>query len=299
MSPHRRNRFLFVSLTVLAVLGVGEARLILDERAQLSSARARTTTLDAEIAALRRSGDTTQRDLAEAERELAALPSIPGAEGKNDSPQAAERQAWFARVRRLKRIFAEQPGQRIPEMKLLEEFDWLLPTQYPIETEPQLRMALARVREAARARFRPQMAAALWKYGSSKMPASILALAPYFDPPVDPAMIQQYELVERRATTSGGVTVELAFQNRAPVDEMYEYHSEFNANMSGTYGGSPTSWVPDYEARSQRALVVYARDHPTTAHPPLRELAPYFDPPLAAAVVDGFEAFVREQERQR
>jgi hypothetical protein len=301
MSPSARNRFLLAGLVALVALGLGGGRSIFNERARLSAARARSEELNAEIAVLRESGKATQINLVEAERQLAALPSAP-ADGKDDSPQTAERKAWLARIKGLKRVFAEQPGQRIPEMKLLEESDWLQATQFPIETEPQFRMALAQVREAARVRFRPQMISALRKYeiaSDHQLPASILALAPYFESPADPAMLQQYELIEQGSMTMGGSTFKLAFRPRAPVDEIYEYRSTFNGAGSGSSGGNPASWVPDYSARSRQAHLAYARDHPSAPVPSIRELVPYFDPPLSTAFVEGYDAFMHESGRPR
>jgi hypothetical protein len=298
MIRSRQNRLLALGLLVAASAGVYEARTVFRQREELATLRHATTSRDTEAATLRRELETMQRDLAEAEQQLSAIPGALPLAGPNEPAHVTEMRAWLARVKRLKQIFADQPDQRIPEMLLLEEVDWLAPTDHPLETEPQLRMAMAQVREAARVRFRPQMSAALRKYqavAGSQVPASILALAPHFEPPVDQAMLAQYEVV--MSTSRSPPT--LVFRPRAPVDPIYEYRSTLDANSGGTSGGNPTSWIPDYFERERKAMSAYALAHPLAPQVGLPQLAPYFDPPLPAALVEGYEHFVREVTRPR
>lgn len=293
-----RNRWLVLGLIVAVSVGLHEARTVFNQREQLASLRHVMTTRDTEVATLRRELATVQRDLAEAERQLSALPGGSAPAAASEPAHAAELRAWLARVKRLKQIFADQPAQRIPEMQLLEEVDWLSPTDHPLETEPQLRMALAQVREAARARFRPQMSGALRKYqavAGNQVPASILALAPYFDPPVDQAMLAQYEVV--MSTSRSPAT--LVFRPRAPVDAVYEHRATWDGRGGILSNGNPTAWITDFFEREQKALRAYALAHPLNPDTRLPQLAPYFDPPLPPAVVEGYEAFVREMTRPR
>jgi hypothetical protein len=158
-------------------------------------------------------------------------------------------------------------------------------------------MALAQVREAARVRFRPQMSAALRKYEEAtgnQVPVSILALVPYFESPVNQAMLAQYEVVNENSSEA-----RLAFRPRDPVDEIYEYRSTRNFTGGTGSGGNPTSWIPGFRERMDNAIRAFELAHPVTPIPGLPGLAPYFDPPLPAAVVEGYEAFVREMTRPR
>jgi hypothetical protein len=298
MNRSRRNRILVLGLILAVSVGLYEARTAFSQREQLAALREAARLRDAEAANLLRELEPAQHDLTTAEQQLAALPRAPVPTGDGAPARMAEMQAWLGRVKRLKQIFANQPSQRIPEMQLLQESDWLTPADHPLETDAQLRMALAQVREAARVRFRPKMSAALRGYEAAagyRMPASILALAPYFQPPVDRAMIEQYELV---SPDSGGPPG-LKFQVRAPIDEIYEHRSRWDSHGGGTGGGNPTSWIPNYFEREKNAMRAFARANPLTPTPGLPGLAPYFDPPLPAALVDGYEAFAREATRPR
>ena len=275
MSRSRRNRTLVLALILAVSVGLYEARTAFSQR---------------EL-------ETVQRDLTAAERQLSALPRAPIPPADSEPARVAEMQAWLARVKRLKQLFANQPALRIPEMQLLQESDWLTATDHPLETEAQLRIALAQVREAARVRFRPKMSAALREYeaaAGNRIPASILALVPYFAPPVDQAMIEQYELVNE--DSSG--PARLAFRPRAPIDEIYEYRTIWNIT-GGTSGASPMAWIPNSFERERNAMRAFALANPLTPMPGLPGLAPYFDPPLPAALVEGYEALVRERLRPR
>lgn len=298
MIRSRQNRWLALGFVVAVSAGLYEARTEFRQREEVASLRLAVTTRDTAVATLRHELATVQRDLAEAERQLSALPGAPAVAAADEPAHAAEMRAWLARVKRLKQIFADQPAQRIPEMQLLEEVDWLTPTDHPLETEPQLRMALAQVREAARARFRPQMSAALRKYQAAvgtQVPASVLELAPYFESPVDETMLVQYEVVKPNPR----LPAMMAFRPRAPVDEIYEHRATWDGRGGSLSNGNPTAWIPDYVERERKALQAFELANPLTPNPGLPKLARYFDPPLPAAVVEGYEAFVREITRPR
>lgn len=303
MNPTCRNVSRAVALFALAGVALYETHALSDQQEQVAASRKKVVALGLEAAALRAAEAAGRSELADAERQLAALPPPATPMPKVDSAQLAARQAWLERVKLLKQKFAEDPARRIPEMRYLQEVDWLAPAQFPLEDETQLRMALAKVREAARVRFRPLMSGALLKLeaaGATNVADTPLMLAPYFDPPVDRALLEQYEFTNRIVTKGGVPTPVVSYRPKAPVDDLFEFRSTMDSRQGGIGGGgNPTAWMADFFSRQQRAIQAFRAAQPGVPIPSLRGLAPYFDEPLPAAVLDAYDVFAREMTRPR
>jgi len=91
-------------------------------RAQQLALQQHATRLERQIAAARARLDATRSQLASAERDLAALPAADSDAGRDRDAEVA---TWLARVRTLKQLLAQDPAQRIPELQLLDDDDWL------------------------------------------------------------------------------------------------------------------------------------------------------------------------------
>src|ERR1019366_3851937 len=106
--------------------------------------------------------------------------------------------SWLARVKRLKQAFAEHPDQRIPELALLTDLDWLtLERQLRLDSEEDLRKARAKARDTAFGNFQMSLGQALRDYATAANGAplsDVFQLMPYFKPPVDAAILQRYEI---------------------------------------------------------------------------------------------------------
>ncbi len=296
----RSLRFLAVAWLGLAVFTAYETRVAFQQRTQREALVAQTVQLNALATALRAEGASTTREIADAERQLGALPAPP-----TDDPQATparqkEIAAWLARMKRLRQLFDERPAQRIPEMQFLTDEDWLRSAKTAqLESDDDIRRAMAQVRTAASAHFISAIATAVRNYGATNKtdkPASIAQLAAYFDPPVDPLLLGQYEVVDGIGAGTPN-PASWGVRRQAPIDADYDSRPAVTttAGRTGSRGSwGPLAWDPDLSARYTRALRDYARSNSSDQPRGIATLLPFFNPPLEPALA---ERLIRVERR--
>lgn len=291
----KRRPILMLSVVALALLGIAgyETTQMLRQREQLAELRQQAAQLTAETAALRRAREAEAKSLAEAERQLAALPTTREGDPTLTPERRTEIKAWLGRVKQLRRLFDGRPEQRIPEMKLLTEQDWLQVTKNSeLDSEEGRRKAFAAARDAAISQFTPQLKVALLafaKTATGEAVPPIFALGPFFEKPVDASMLERYEL--RKAAPAGlRGSVEWSAQNKAPIDPDYDSKFGVSASDSGSSGGSgtwaPIAWIPDFGERLSRAAKEMAAAGKRPSSGGLGEVLPFFNPPLDPAVAE-------------
>ena len=288
---------------VLGYLGY-ELRVASQQVEQLAALRRRTAQLAAESTALRRAHETLTRDLAEAERQFAALPRARATAPADSPERRAELLIWLARVKQMRRLFDEHPEQRIPEMQFLTDQDWLrVAKRIDLDVEEGARKAFAAIRDIAATRFAPQLSSALKKFRDSSpgaAPPSIAALASFFEAPPDEAMLDRYEL--RKVTESYDPAPRWRVQTKAPIDADHDSRHYVDAYVDGrgSGGGSlgaPWAWIPEFREQSDLAYQAYAAAHKGTSASNLADVLPYFNPPLAPALAEKLLKAEREQKR--
>jgi RNA polymerase sigma factor (sigma-70 family) len=132
---------------------------------------------------------------------------------QNDAEQANDpvvKQALRrkANVERMKELFREHPDQQIPELQLLSDgyfFD--LARDQDLESSNGIRTAFSEIRNSAENQFAIKLQEALQKFyysNSNQPPDSILALAPFFDPPTDNAILEHYQVIETSKSVVAG-----------------------------------------------------------------------------------------------
>ncbi len=275
-----RARLLFFGFLGLALVAgatwlTHAVRSQASERAALA---ARLRALEAEAAALRGEQALAQRELAQAEAQLASLPlfKVRPAAGR-----PTEIDDWLAHVQRLHELFEQRPDQRIPEMQFLIDADWLRTAKtFPLETEEDVRKALAEIRSHAINRLASRLSPAIRKYlvdPASPRPESAQALAGYLEQPLDPLLLMRYEITDRpRALRSGS---NWALRLREAVDP--DYDARFTINSDGWYSNSGLlAWEPELEERYRQATRSYAKANPNASSRDVENIIPYFDPPL-------------------
>lgn len=102
----------------------------------------------------------------------------------------------------LRAVLAVLPRQRIPELQLLTQEDWILvAAKLPVDpTQDQLRDALKDLQHKAKDAFVAEGQEALRSFlveSHGKLPDTVRALAPYFETPVPEAVINQYQIMPR------------------------------------------------------------------------------------------------------
>ena len=151
-----------------------------------------------EEAARRLAALKLDRDLLEAR--VASLRSTPRSEAdRPDNPAEALLKKWQERVAQLKQQLEQNPGARIPEMKLLTESDWLLMVkQRSVGTETDWDRIFSQLRDAAEEKFVPQIRKALMAFQrthNGQDPTDFAQLWPYFDPRTDPEILRRWTIV--------------------------------------------------------------------------------------------------------
>jgi len=200
------------TMTVVAGVGIYEAHSsasladqvrVLDQQQQHDSdletklsqerddARRELAALESENAQLRNQMAALKSD----SQELARMKAEDADAAKDPSQRAMV--AWLDRVDRLKRRLAQMPNAGIPEMKFLNEDDWLGATSGKLDTEEDYARALSALRNAAENKFSYQAFPALQKYmkaNGGQFPTDMSQLQPYFDSPIDEDILQRWEI---------------------------------------------------------------------------------------------------------
>jgi RNA polymerase sigma factor (sigma-70 family) len=104
------------------------------------------------------------------------------------------------RVSQLKQFLETNPSEKIPELQLLPDSDWLKIVEgIPLDTEESCRIATSAARGAATVLFcQGNLRPALRQYAEAnngQFPTDLSQLKPYFKSPIDDAILQRYEIL--------------------------------------------------------------------------------------------------------
>jgi len=103
---------------------------------------------------------------------------------------------WLERVMTLKARVKARPETTIPEMQWLNEKDWLdAAKDNPLANDDDFRRAGSRLRGTAENKFTQKASPALQRYlkaNNGKFPTDTGLLLPYFEPPLDPTILQSW-----------------------------------------------------------------------------------------------------------
>lgn len=307
-----RFRHTVIAAAGIALLGLSgaiyESRIAHGLRTQLHELRERQQKLTVELALVSHQNQENGRELAAAQSQLAALISSGPVGTPAEQAIAAETQEWFTHLQTVKQIFAAQPQLAIPEVAQLTDLQWLLTTKkIQLDTPDQIRQGLAAVRNAAKNRFALQMGSAIKRYlaaTNGQLPPSPSALAPYFIPPIDPAVLERYESlhtgsVADLAVPPGGPLV--VIREKSPVDEDYDSRFAVESNgFSRSLGAGARAWLPDpdgYDGMVRKARIQFGLANNGAKAAGLEQLAPYISPPLPPEKLQKLIDLDREQKR--
>jgi hypothetical protein len=274
---------------LLLALGVGyfEWQVLEPQRAQLAMLRAEDVRFTKQVAQAQANADATERDLAAVRQDLAAW-RARAAQLAGGPESTAVLSSWFARTRQLQQLFAQNPAQRIPELKLLTDRDWLRATiTADLSSVEGQRRALGAARGIAKGIFVRTLSAALRSYElahQGMLPADIFQLVPSFDSPPDPAMLQRYRLILSGSARDLGPTPTV-IEETGLVDEPYDSRYRIFTGGFGSMSAANTP-EPEFYLAMYKAVDAYMKAHGgslgTDPDPDPKQLLPYFDPPLSA-----------------
>jgi len=121
---------------------------------------------------------------------------------------ASLRQMYMERVNRLKKLFADDPSQAVPELQYLTDSKWMELVEYDRHSfDPDYRRAMSTARSGAQIEFAMSVLSdALRQYGKNnngQFPADLSQLTPYFKAPVDDAVLQDWTILPKSSLPSG------------------------------------------------------------------------------------------------
>ncbi len=121
------------------------------------------------------------------------------------SANGASRRTGEDRVALLKKLFAELPAQRIPEIKLLTDSDWLdVARTHELDTTSDIRVALAEIRALARRKFADELRPALQKFitaSEGQLPTDPAQLIPHLSFADLGPLLGRYHLIRTGKST--------------------------------------------------------------------------------------------------
>jgi RNA polymerase sigma factor (sigma-70 family) len=201
------------------------------------------------LAALQSENDQLRSQLAALEgdsQELAQMKAEDAASAKDPAQTALG--LWLNRVDRLKQRLKQMPLAQIPEMQFLTDEDWLKAAQGNLDTDGDYRRALSDLRTAGESKFSGMLQPALQSYmnaNNQQFPTNLSQLQSYFNPPVDPAILQRYSVLP--ASTVPNVTMggDWIITQTAAVDADYDSRVVIGPNG---YGASGQGFLPPIES---------------------------------------------------
>jgi len=224
------------TVAVLAGTGIYEARQAAQLRAQNQTLQQQQTPLAGQIQQLQRERDDATNRLASLADEIARLKRNPTELLKlrgevarlqntaNDPAESAVKET-LAKVNLLKQRLEQTPGAKIPEFQFLTEQDWLNATKDNLNTDDDYRRAFSALRNAAEQNFRPMIQSALRQYiqgNNGQFPADLSQLQQYFNPPVDAAILQRWQILPAADFPNTSVGADWVVTQKAAVDDEYD-----------------------------------------------------------------------------
>jgi RNA polymerase sigma factor (sigma-70 family) len=198
------------------------------EETRLRAATAELLKLRGEVARLR-----------SATQELAGLKSAAVAK-----PGENEVKSWLEQVNALKRFLKAAPDKGIPELQFLSDQDWFnaVGKDNLLQSDDDYREALQRLRRSAKNQFAPMMQHALQAFtqaNDGQLPGDVAQLKPFFDPPVDDAILQRYQMVQNGKVSDVPPNQPLVAE-KAPVDG--EHDTIYMMMLNGTAVADGKGW---------------------------------------------------------
>ena len=153
-----------------------------------------------------------------------ALLKAAAVQSDNDTTKTAA-QSWLSRVDQLKNRLTQDPAAKIPELQFVTEQDWLNAARGELHTEADYRRALSTLRSAGESKVGSLLKKALTGYmrsNSGQKPTDLGQLKPYFDSPLNDAVLQRWEIAPATTVKSLGLGGDVIITQKAAVDEVFD-----------------------------------------------------------------------------
>jgi RNA polymerase sigma factor (sigma-70 family) len=229
-----------ITATIAAVAGAGiyEARQASRLREENQSFQQQQAPLAEQVRQLQREYDEMTNRLATLQAENIQLKSSQNSAellklrgevarlqtAANDPTDAAVK-TLAEKVNKLKKRLEETPNSKIPELQFVTDQDWINAANGRLDNDASYRRALSTLRKAGEGKFATMLNRAVIGYmknNGGQMPTDLAQLQPYFDSPVDDAILQRWEIAPAnkvRGLMLGGNSI---ITQKAPVDDIFD-----------------------------------------------------------------------------
>lgn len=287
-----------IATTLTAVLGVGiyETRQASIARGKVQTLRQHEAQITTELDRMTSERDDAMRQLAASrsdnERFRAATGELLKLRGevarlKTEAQEMAllrtgntndqtlsEAVVWKKRVDQLREYLESTPAAKIPELQFVTEQDWLDAARQSLNTEADFRRASSALRNAAQNKVVSMFQKAVTAYKSAsneQFPTEFGQLTPYFDPPIDPAVLGRWQIVPGKTVPSIGAG-DVIITQKAPVDEVFDRRLVLGSDGGQ---GSTDFLPPEHWAALRPVYDGYRAAHNGQWHTDYSQLQPY------------------------
>lgn len=292
------------AVTMLAGVGIYENRRAAQANGQLRLLQQRADPLQEQIGQLTEAQEEANRKLAALQDEndalrgsVAELPKLraelarlrdnnrESAQSKGTSTTGAEPaldeafKTWAVRATRLRQRLDQSPDQEIPELRLLTEKGWFdaVKNLKQLETDNDYNEAFSAARNLAKGEFGQMLQKALRGYtdaNNGQLPQDLAQLKPFFDKPVDDAVLQRYQLLQTGSLNSLSHDEYLVADVAPLIDEEHDAVYRFSLTGTSSHSGSP------FEEAIKDAGIQFAQAHDGLLPTDPSQFTPYLKQPV-------------------
>ena len=133
---------------------------------------------------------------------------------------------------------------------------------------------------------------------AGELPPNVFALATYFEKPIDPAILQRYEMIKAGNVKDIPKRTAAVLREKTPVDQEFDVRLQVDANGVQGRPSGITAWIDGYWDRHARAREEFKRAHNGATTMDVAQLAPFMNPPLTPAQLQMVVRFERERARR-
>ena len=275
------------TLTVAVTAGLYEAQVISRHNTERQALQQRLDDRQRQLRSLQAERDDNARRLAAARQQLEAdRARAANALASADPAMESALDSWLQNVANLRQRLEQMPDKKIPELQFLTARDWLdAAKDLKIDSEMDVRRALSELRRMAKFHFIPQLTAAFRRYleaNSNQPPGEATQLAPYFETPVDLAILQRYG-APSAGQSNGLVSMEgevWAIREKAPVDNYYD-----TAIAISNRGNVLSQYISEFRDEVPAAIKAFEAANNGQRPTDPSQLAPYFHSIIDTAFV--------------
>ena len=213
-------------------------------------------------------------------------------------PTQTAAQGWVDRVNQLKGYLEQHSEEKIPELQFINDDGWLRVTIMGVNAQTNgladggYHRQMVWLRQLAKMKFSELAGDALRKYASAhrgQFPTDLAQLKPYFNPPVDDAILQRYAILPRATFGDIRATGDWVIAEITSPDEDLDYRyvtsaggsdaMRFKQPRSGEEIAQMNAQIQSLIPTLEPAMKGYAAAHegipPPSEAPKIEQLIPY------------------------